>query len=97
MNGPGCGPFPRLHLCIESPGQDLPMVAGAIEVVPDKVEDPVQDGRLTGLHNAAGVGHRKPAVAGGQGGSKGPVGMNKEDVRAEESGNQRAGRWGRDS
>lgn len=41
MNGSGCGPFPRLHLCIEGPGQDLPMIVGAIKEVPDEVEDSV--------------------------------------------------------
>ena len=96
MNGSGCGPFPRLHLCIEGPGQDLPMVAGAIEVVPDEVEDSVQDGRLTVLHNAAGVGHRKPAVAGGEV-ARDQCAWNREDGRAEESGDWRAGRWGKDS
>lgn len=64
MNGSGCGPFPRLYLCIEGPGQDFPMIAGAIEEASDKVEDSVQDGRFTGLHNATGVEHRKPRVAG---------------------------------
>lgn len=63
MNGSGGGSFPRIHLCIEGPGQNPPMIVGAMEDVPDEVEDPMQDGRFTVLHNATGVGHRKPRVA----------------------------------
>lgn len=52
------------HLRIESPGQDLPTVIKTIEEVPDKVQDSVQNGWLAVLHNATGVEHRKPRVAG---------------------------------
>lgn len=55
---------PGFHLCIEGPGQDLPTNIKATEEVPDKVQDSVQNGWLTVLHNATGVGHRKPRVAG---------------------------------
>lgn len=99
MNGSGCGPIPRLHLCIEGPGQNLPMIAGAIEEVPDEVKDSMQDGRFTVLHNATGVGHRKQRVAEWEGGrevARGQHACNREDTKAEESGAQKAERWGRD-
>lgn len=55
---------PDFHLCIDGPGQDLLTIIYAVEEVLGKVQNSVQHDWFTVLHNAAGVGQRKPRVAG---------------------------------
>lgn len=56
---------PGFHLRSEGPGQDPPMIIDAVEELPDRLQNSVQNVRFTILHNATRVGHRKPRVAGG--------------------------------
>lgn len=80
---------PGFHLCIDGPGQDLLMIIYAVEIILCMVQDSVQQDWLTVLHNATGMGQRKPRVAGwGVGSGGGEVAreqyaQNRKNVKAE--------------
>lgn len=80
---------PGFHLCIDGPGQDLLMIISAVKEGLGKLQNSVQHDYFTVLHNATGVGQRKPRVAGwgvGSGGGEGArkqYAQNRENVKAE--------------
>lgn len=89
-----CWHLPSFHLHIEGPGYYLLMIIEAIEQVSDGVQHLVQDEGFIVLRNAIQRGHRKPGVAGESGQNQ--CAQSRENTRAEESGDKRDGRWGRE-